>query len=242
MSFFSALVATTFTHLQRCIPFMKKSHSLAALTLTLVLIAGTTVAQIRSSDFQRRPKQPPNTPVQRPAPGGMAQFGDPLFGLSAAQQRAFVDGREEFEGTETIAGGLGPIFNGQSCLECHSAGASGGASAVTVTRFGRLENGKFDSLEHLGGSLLQRSAIDPAALERVPAEANVVAKRLATPLFGAGLIEAISDQDILQSALRRQPDGVRGRVSMVLDVSSGQQRVGRFGWKAQQATLLGLFG
>jgi CxxC motif-containing protein (DUF1111 family) len=111
-----------------------------------------------------------------------------------------------------------------------------------VTRFGRLVNGKFDPLAHLGGSLLQAKAIDPAALELVPAEANVIAKRLATPLFGAGLIEALPDADIELNAARPQPDGVRGRALRVLDVASGTLRVGRFGWKAQHATLLSFAG
>ena len=67
-------------------------------------------------------------------------------------------------------------------------------------------------------------------------------KRITTPLFGAGLIEAIDDDTIELNARRRQPDGVRGRVSRVLDVASGTVRVGRFGWKAQQASLLAFSG
>src|SRR2546428_9652738 len=39
-----------------------------------------------------------------------------------------------------------------------------------------------------------------------------------------------------------KPDGVTGRASLLQDVVSGEQRVGRFGWKAQQATLLAFAG
>src|SRR5207302_3410854 len=63
-----------------------------------------------------------------------------------------------------------------------------------------------------------------------------------TPLFGAGLIEAIPDVAILLNALAPKPDGISGRVSIVHDVASGQIRIGRFGWKAQQATLLAFAG
>ncbi|MEN9841804.1 MAG: hypothetical protein RL376_1604, partial [Verrucomicrobiota bacterium] len=35
-----------------------------------------------------------------------------------------------------------------------------------------------------------------------------------------------------------KPDGVRGRAALINDVATGTQRVGRFGWKNQQATLL----
>jgi CxxC motif-containing protein (DUF1111 family) len=165
-----------------------------------------------------------------------------LPGLSASDLADFTEGRDEFEAVETPEGGLGPIFNGSSCAACHSAGSTGGASNETVTRFGRLGDGKFDALAYLGGSLLQAKAIDPAALEHVPAEANVIAKRLATPLFGAGLIEAITDADIELNAARPQPDGIRGRALKVLDAASGSWRIGRFGWKTQHATLLSFAG
>ena len=108
---------------------------------------------------------------------------------------------------------------------------------VTVTRFGRVVNGVFDPLTQLGGSLLQRFAIDPGVRETVPREANVVAQRLSTPLFGAGLIEAIPDATIEALARQQKPDGVRGRAAIIDDLASGTKRVGRFGWKAQQASL-----
>src|SRR5204863_382063 len=82
----------------------------------------------------------------------------------------------------------------------HSAPTPGGASTITETRFGRFAGGVFDSLVELGGSLLQSKAIDPAVQEVVPSQANVTALRLTTPLYGAGLIEAIPDSEIMQGA------------------------------------------
>lgn len=111
-----------------------------------------------------------------------------------------------------------------------------------MTRFGHTEGGVFDPLENLGGSLLQNRAINRAALEVVPPEANTVARRQTTPLFGLGLIEAIPDDAILALAALPQVDGVSGRPSLVTDLSTGEQRVGRFGWKAQLATLLDFSG
>jgi CxxC motif-containing protein (DUF1111 family) len=215
---------------------LKSKFAITVAALAAVLAASTTVAQSAAPATPRHKLRPT---VPHPQPG---QLGDALPGLTAAQLALFTGGREEFEAIETPEGGLGPIFNGSSCASCHSAGATGGASATTVTRFGRVVNGQFDPLDHLGGSLLQDKAIAPEALERVPPEANVVAKRLSTPLFGAGLIEAVPDAAILLGALRRQPDGVVGRAAMVTDAASGKSRVGRFGWKAQQATLLSFAG
>ena len=169
-------------------------------------------------------------------------LGQPLAGLTAAELAAFNEGGVEFRNVETAAGGLGPIFNDVSCVACHDAGGTGGASRRTVTRFGRTVNGVFDPLERQGGSLLQERSINPGIREVVPREANTVARRVTTPLFGAGLIEAIPDSTIVLGTLGRKPAGIAGKVSVVRDVVSGKNLIGRFGWKAQQATLLAFSG
>lgn len=173
-----------------------------------------------------------------PAPRAGGRLGDPLPDLTQEQLTAFLNGLGEFENIETPEGGLGPIFNNTSCANCHTTPAIGGASAATVTRFGRNDKGVFDPLAAEGGSLLQSRAIDPAALEKIPADATIVVQRMTTPLFGAGLIEAIPDKDIQALAQRKKADGVIGRAALIQDVTTGDMRVGRFGWKAQQATLL----
>jgi len=204
---------------------------------------GTVVAQ---TDFapgkQRAARVRPNVSTMAIVSPRGTQFGDPLPGLTTAQLGDFAQGLQEFQSADTPASGLGPIYNNVSCVACHFAPTSGGGSVLQVTRFGRLANGYFDPMTEQGGSLLQSQAIDPAVQERIPAEANVIAKRQTTPLFGLGLIEAIADATIEQNATGRKPDGVSGRVSMVQDVASGQTRVGRFGWKAQQASLLSFAG
>ncbi len=181
------------------------------------------------------PAQPPSAPQ---TPAALQGFGQALSGLSDKLMAAFQEGRQEFVNVETPEGGLGPIFNGRSCAECHSAPAVGGGSNTTVTRFGRVENDKFDPLESLGGSLLQRFAVNPAVRETIPHEANVVAQRISTPLFGLGLIEAIPDSTLIQNGSIVKPDGVRGRAAEVIDITTGEKRVGRFGWKSQLASIL----
>ena len=184
---------------------------------------------------------PPNPNAGRRAPQ-INPLGQPLAGLTAAELAAFNEGGVEFRNVETAAGGLGPIFNDVSCVACHDAGGTGGASRRTVTRFGRTVNGVFDPLERQGGSLLQERSINPGIREVVPREANTVARRVTTPLFGAGLIEAIPDSTIVLGTLARKPAGIAGKVSVVRDVVSGKNLIGRFGWKAQQATLLAFSG
>src|SRR5204862_777187 len=91
------------------------------------------------------------------------------------------------------------------------------------------------------GSVIHLFSVPPHDCQiSVYEDANVVAHRISIPLFGAGLVEAISDEAILALADPddRNGDGIRGRAAMVEDVASGRKRVGRFGWKAQHATLL----
>jgi CxxC motif-containing protein (DUF1111 family) len=200
---------------------------------------GFAVVSSLVAQAQRGGNQPPPPAIALPP---FNALGQALPGLSDSQLLAFVDGRESFRTNETVADGIGPIFNDVSCIACHDAGGVGGASRRTVTRFGRTVNGVFDPLESLGGSLLQERSINPAVREVVPREANVVARRVTTPLFGAGLIDAISDSEIMLGTLRVKPAGIAGKVSMVKDVVSKKNLIGRFGWKAQQATLLAFSG
>ena len=207
------------------------------LALTLGGLSATT-ALAQTPPSRPGPPPPPPPPPPRnagPAPG---QPGGPLIGLTTAQLTAFRDGARIFRQVETIDSGLGPIFNDTSCVACHNVPVPGGASRRTITRFGLTTNGHFDPLTERGGSMLQARAIDPALREVIPRAANTVTRRVSTPLFGAGLIEAIPDAMLLAAAAAPQPDGVHGRAALITDVTTGKQRVGRFGWKAQQATLL----
>ena len=226
---------------------MNRTRAFAALcAAALVALANvdaqtTATPSLSGSRHVRGPRhrtRPPPVIV----PKTTADFGDPLPGLTAAQLADFAEGLDSFQEEDDAASGLGPAFNNVSCVACHSAAATGGASAILETRFGHIGANGFDPLAALGGSLLQLSAIDPLAQEVMPPQANVVAQRLTTPLFGAGLIEAIPDAAIIRNAQQQQPGGISGRVSVVQDVATGQTHVGRFGWKAQQATLLAFAG
>jgi CxxC motif-containing protein (DUF1111 family) len=219
------------------------ARTMIAVAAFMVVASSTAQLGVGGAPTGHRHKLHPVPPHRHPDPNGnVAQFGDPLVGLTAAQLAAFTAGREEFESIETADGGLGPIYNNDSCAACHSAPLSGGASTTMVTRFGHTSNGKFDPMASAGGSLLQQFAIDPSLLEHVPSDANTIAHRQTTPLFGAGLLEAIPDAEILLNAARQKPDGITGRAAMITDVVSGATRVGRLGWKAQHSSLLGFAG
>ncbi len=158
------------------------------------------------------------------------------------ERKLFRDGKESFEQTEEATDGLGPIFNDVGCAACHSAPAVGGASGINETRAAKVVNGRYFELP--GGSLFQSQATSPACAETVPSDANVIAKRQTTPLFGSGLIEAIPDAQIegYRAEQVRFHPGQAGLAHHLVDVATGVTRVGRFGWKAQQATLLAFSG
>ena len=164
--------------------------------------------------------------------------GERLHGLTSIQDARFAQGLLDFDRTLQVSEGLGPIFNQNSCSSCHS-NPLGGSGSITVTRFGFFDakGGGFDPLASLGGSLLQENSIAIGCGEIVPPEANITAERVTTSVLGAGLIEAIPDAQITALAVAH-PSGVAGSIRMVSPVEGGGARVGRFGWKAQVATVL----
>lgn len=172
--------------------------------------------------------------------------GDPLPGLTSGEFEEFRLGLEDFTEVETVEDGLGPAFNGSSCAVCHSVPAIGGAGVVAEVRAARRdENGEFVELVPTSGSLFQIFSIPTHTCQPViPPEANVISRRVPIPLFGAGLVEAIPDEAImaLDDAGDRDRDGISGRAAVITDIATGKRRVGRFGWKAQHATLLAFAG
>src|ERR1051326_1797523 len=180
---------------------------------------------------------------ERPQPPAL---GDPLPGLTAAQHARFDAGKDEFEEPEEADEGLGPVFNGRSCVECHAAGATGGGGELVETRFGQMQNGTFDPLANLGGSLIQTTAITTAdgslydyKGEVVPKQANVTAGRRTTPLFGLGLVDAVPGGAFQQLAAQEAASdpSTAGRPNIVTNLVTGMDVVGKFGWKSQVPTL-----
>lgn len=169
-------------------------------------------------------------------PNPQPKMGDPLPGLSQQELDRFLAGQIDYNTPLLESEGLGPVFNKDSCGNCHS-NPLGGPGSQSVFRFGAADKGSFDPLDAFGGSLLQASSIDPTCAETIPPEANVIAQRVTPGMLGYGLVEAILDADIL--ALEQPIPGVSGRAHLVDTFENpGTLRVGRFGWKAQVPTIL----
>jgi CxxC motif-containing protein (DUF1111 family) len=176
------------------------------------------------------------------AQGRAALPGDPLPGLTPREFEEFRLGLDDFLEVESAEEGLGPAFNGTSCASCHNVPAVGGISTVSEVRAGRrLDDGTFEALDPGGESLFHLFSVPGHACQpTIPPEANVIGRRVPIPVFGAGLVEAIDDDTLiaLADAQARGRDGFSGRAAVITERGTGDRRVGRFGWKAQHATLL----
>ena len=169
-------------------------------------------------------------------------LGTPLPGITPVEFEEFRLGLDDFLEVEASEEGLGPAFNGTSCAVCHNIPTIGGAGTMAELRAGRRNaSGEFETLNDSGDTLFHMFSVPGHGCQPVlPPDANVFARRVPIPLFGAGLVEAIADDTLLrlEDPNDRNGDGVSGRAAIVVDVETGERRVGRFGWKAQHATLI----
>lgn len=167
--------------------------------------------------------------------------------------------RSKFDAFESVADGLGPIYNAQSCRECHQNPTSGGLSQVTELRVGHRDHaGRFvnpsvpiadGAAVITGRTLINDRAICPNAAfptlgvqERVPDTETIRTLRTSLNLLGDGFVEAVPDETLTQIA-ERQCHETRGRIcgkaiSVPVLEAAGASRIGRFGWKDQHASLL----
>src|SRR6516162_4717477 len=234
------------------------------------------------------PAQTIKAPKDPGVRGGPPSAGSPLQGLTADESAFFRDGLARFADVEVVNGGnnngLGPRFNSNQCLSCHSQPSAGGSSParnpliaiatfngaknlvpwfitqngpVREARFKRGPNGANDGEVHdlfvitgrrdAAGCNISQPDFLPAgnALTGQGGNPNIIF-RIPTPVFGAGLIEAIPDSAILANlqtnATDRSALGISGHPNAILsgnvNRSANDGTITRFGWKAQNKSLL----
>ncbi|HVS83148.1 MAG TPA: di-heme oxidoredictase family protein [Pyrinomonadaceae bacterium] len=189
--------------------------------------------------------------------------------------QAVHDGdRVTFEERDGVQKGLGPVYNAQSCAECHQNPVTGGISQISELRAGHNDDqdnfvpatltindgGGLPGVTIANRSLINQRATCPGvvtdpithlviynhpneqAQERVPGAETVRTRRMTTNLLGLGFVEALSNTT-LQNIPNGQPNGMKGQVAFVpVAEANGALRVGRFGWKDQDASLLTFSG
>ncbi len=174
-------------------------------------------------------------------------LGDPLFGLTRQQLLQFCDGKAIFDKEFTQETGLGPLFNASKCGECHESPVLGGvgdemelhATKFTLSQIDRISS-LCDPLFKEGGFVIQQHATPLLQAhgimrEELPRSSTNHGFRSTPPLFGLGLVDAIPEATILENEDPNDidHDGISGKANRTSD-----RRVGKFGRKAQVATLL----
>jgi CxxC motif-containing protein (DUF1111 family) len=143
---------------------------------------------------------------------------------------------------EGIAEGLGPVYNAQSCGECHQNPVTGAISQISELRAGH-QNIFGNFVDAPGGSLINDRATNANIQERVPGAENVRTLRMSNNTLGDGFVEAINSNTLVAIA-NAQPGQSGGQIAgqviqvPVLEANGQPVRVGRFGWKNQHASLL----
>jgi CxxC motif-containing protein (DUF1111 family) len=189
-----------------------------------------------------------DTPTLILSPGSKSSSN----GMAEAAGDTFALDQQVYETQHDVNSGLGPIYNGRACAECHQNPVSGGASQFTELRIGhRDQNGNFvnptvpiddGAAKITGRSILNDRAVVPEAQEHIPATENIRALRSALNTLGDGFVESIPDATLLAIAAQ-QPlisgGRIRGEaIEVPIFEAPGQTRVGRFGWKDQHGSLL----
>ena len=227
-------------------------------------------------------------PVDPGVRGGAPGAGQSLSGLTTDEQAFFQDGGRKFGDIEVVTGGanngLGPRFNSNQCLSCHSQPAAGGSSPganpsigvatlngarnvvpwfitqrgpIREVRFKRNPDRTNDGGVHdlfvitgrsdAAGCNIAQPDFLPAGnpLTGQGGNPNIIF-RIPTPVFGAGLIEAIPDSAILANikadaslkAGLRISGHANAHLSGNANRSANDGTITRFGWKAQNKSLL----
>ena len=179
----------------------------------------------------------PNAIGQAPQEAPVA-FGDDnvLVSNGFVDQATFEADKAIFEEREENDEGLGPVYNAQSCAECHQSPVTGAISQITELRAGNFNGTNF--VDHPGGSLINDRAIDPEFQERVLGGNNVRTFRTSLNTLGDGFVEAI-DSNTLVAISNNQPASMRGQfIQVPVSEANNQVRGGRFGWKNQHASLV----
>jgi CxxC motif-containing protein (DUF1111 family) len=204
---------------------------------------------------QQSPTEAPagfDTPTLVVHPGSQSKSN----GIAEPKGDTFAHDQRIYEQIHDVNSGLGPVYNGRACAECHQNPVSGGASQFTELRVGHRDaNGNFvnptvsinDGANSIAGrSIINDRAVIPQAQEHVPVTEDVRTLRAALNTLGDGFVEAIDDSTLLAIA-EDQPEVSEGRIHgeaiqvPVLE-APGQTRVGRFGWKDQHSSLLSFIG
>jgi CxxC motif-containing protein (DUF1111 family) len=245
----AALTAICFAAWQSGAATTSLRETLLAMPVSDQLGGATTRALTAPNAFSF---QAANAPRQHQRP---FSFGNRLFNTNWVEAPASV---KSFDG-------LGPTFNRVSCSGCHTKDGRGqppanghGPMDSMLFRFNaegygdQLNERAVQGVKPEGQALITYREIkglyadgetyslrQPGYAIAAPAfgvidKTIAISARVAPQMIGLGLLEAVPDDTLLALADENDADGdgISGRVNLA------QNRIGRFGWKANQPDLL----
>jgi CxxC motif-containing protein (DUF1111 family) len=227
---------------------------------TFVLIAVGFIAGAALSQNASAAGTGPQDPGVR---GGTVGAGGPVSGLDSQSTAFFQAGLAAFNELEGVALGLGPRFNLDSCAGCHAQPAAGGTSPLTNPQIvAATANGAHNSIPSFisphgpvretrfvsdGGVhdlfVIAGRSDAPGCSIAQPDFAGELSRgnlafRIPTPVFGTGLVENTPDQNLINDAAalggQRSALGISGH----FNYSGNDGTIARFGWKAQNKSLM----
>jgi CxxC motif-containing protein (DUF1111 family) len=206
--------------------------------LKLIILGCFAAAFVLPAAFTQKVEGQSEAPTGFGQTNGLVPQGTPVPEGGVASRTTFEGLKTIFEERDEVGDGLGPVYNAQSCAECHQNPVTGGISQITELRAGH-NDGAGNFIEAAGGSLINDRATNANIQERVPSTTDDIRTfRTSLNVLGDGFVEAI-DSNTLVAISNGQPANMRGQVIQVPVLErAGQVRVGRFGWKNQQASLL----
>ncbi len=170
----------------------------------------------------------------------VGEYGGPFRVLTTDEADRFRAGRAVYDRDFNFSDGAGGLvgadgagrFNGDSCRACHFDPVIGGSGPrdVNVMRHGIVNmDGSFTPPPDTPNTILHKETQIGSRIVTPHASINVFEHRQTPHTFGLGLIDAISEQTIMEAADPEDADGdgISGRVHILSD-----GRIGRFGWKA----------
>ncbi|HZS28535.1 MAG TPA: di-heme oxidoredictase family protein [Candidatus Angelobacter sp.] len=258
------------------IHYTRQNFALRILSCCLAVSAVLLCFNIKTARAQSTPLVV--DPGVRVGPQPIGAAGNPFLGLPLDQGLFWSDALTLFQQTASVTGtlnqeplaGLGPAFNGNSCVLCHSQPVAGGSSPfqnpqigianldgagnaipsflksngpTLEARFIKNADGTPDGSVHDLFTITGRiDAPNGCTLQQpdfaTQLQNNNISFRIPIPTFGEGLVENASE-DILRNNLAafsaaKSALGIAGR----FNTSGNDGTITKFGWKAQNKSML----